>query len=81
MCLCCHSFGLAYSYEKFGITELSIRGSIVRDNFCHFCTKTYVVIPHLNRLDETVQMMGHNICFQCEIRKVISQLSSNTPLI
>ena len=23
--------------------------------------KTYIVIPHLNRLDETVQMRGHNI--------------------
>ena len=25
--------------------------------------KTYVVTPHLNRLDETVQMWDHNICF------------------
>ena len=24
---------------------------------------------HLNRLDKTVQMRGHNIWFQCEIRK------------
>ena len=31
--------------------------------------------PHLNRLDETVQMRGHNIWFRREIRK----LSSNTP--
>ena len=54
---------------------------IIRDNFCHFCIKTYVVTPHLNRLDETVQMMGHNICLQREIRKIIPQLSSNTPLI
>ena len=37
---------------------------IIRDNFCQFCTKTYVVTPHPNRLDETVQMRGHNICFQ-----------------
>ena len=29
-----------------------------------FCTKTYDVTPHLNRLDETVQMRGHNIWFQ-----------------
>ena len=34
---------------------------IIRDNFCTFCIKTYVVTPHLNRLDETVQMRGHNI--------------------
>ena len=37
---------------------------IVRDNFCLFCIKIYVVSPHLNRLIETVQMRGHNIWFQ-----------------
>ena len=26
--------------------------------------QTYDVTPHLNRLDETVQMRGHNICFK-----------------
>ena len=31
---------------------------IIRDNFCEFCIKTYVVTPHLNLLDETVQMRG-----------------------
>ena len=36
---------------------------IIRDNFCLFCIKTYVVTPHLNRLDERVQMRGHNIWF------------------
>ena len=36
---------------------------IIRDNFCKFCIKTFVVTPHLNRLDETVQMRGHNIWF------------------
>ena len=35
--------------------------------------------PHLNRLVETVQMRGHNVQFQCEIRKIIPQLSLNTP--
>ena len=29
---------------------------IIRDNFSLFCIKTEVVTPHLNRLDETVQM-------------------------
>ena len=29
------------------------------DNFCKFCVKIYVVTPHLNRLDKTVQMRGH----------------------
>ena len=30
------------------------------DNFSYFSSKPYVVTPHLNRLDETVQMIGHN---------------------
>ena len=34
---------------------------IIWDNFCQFCTKTYVVTPHLNPLKEMVQMRGHNI--------------------
>ena len=54
---------------------------IIRDNFCLFCIKTYVVTPHLNRLDETVQMMGHNIGYQLEIRKSVPQLLSNTSSI
>ena len=37
---------------------------IIRDNFCQFCKKTYVVNPYWNRLDETVQIRGHNIWFQ-----------------
>ena len=37
---------------------------IIRDNSCQFYTKTYVVTLQLNRLDETVQMRGHNIWFQ-----------------
>ena len=44
---------------------------IIKDNFCKFCINTYVVTPHLNRLDdphlnhlnEMVQMRGHNIWF------------------
>ena len=34
---------------------------IIRDNFCEFCTKSYVVTPHLICLDETVQLTGHDI--------------------
>ena len=34
---------------------------IFKENFCWVCIETYVVTPHLNRLDETVQMRGHNI--------------------
>ena len=37
---------------------------IIRDNFCSFCIKSYVVTPHLNRLDETVQMRGHKVWFR-----------------
>ena len=32
---------------------------IIRNSFCLFCIKTYVVTSHLNRLDETVQMKGY----------------------
>ena len=28
--------------------------------------------PHLNRLDETVQMRGHNLCYSAELSKIIS---------
>ena len=39
---------------------------IVNDNdnwaiIFHLLLKQYVVTPHLNRLDETVQMSGHSI--------------------
>ena len=50
---------------------------IIRDNFCYFCIKTYVVIPHLNRLIETVQMRGHNIIMVSVRNK--KKISSNTP--
>ena len=48
---------------------------IIRDNFCLVYIKTYVVTPHLNRLIETVQMRGHNICFRSKIRKIIIKYS------
>ena len=44
---------------------------ITGDNFCTFCINIYIVTPHLNPLNETVQMRGHNILFQREIRKKI----------
>ena len=31
--------------------------------FSYCSSKPYVVTPHLNRLNETVQVRGHNICF------------------
>ena len=36
---------------------------MIKDIICKFYIKTYIVTPHLNRLDETVQMRGHNIWF------------------
>ena len=45
---------------------------IIRDNFCEFCIEPYVVTPHLNHLDETVQIKGNNIRF--EIKKNYPQL-------
>ena len=36
--------------------------------------KTYVVTPHLNRLNEMVLLMGHNLCFK-EYGKIIPKLS------
>ena len=36
---------------------------IIRDKFCQFCIKTYVVTTNLNRLVKMVQMRGHIILF------------------
>ena len=44
---------------------------IIKDIFCSFCIKTYVVTPHLNCLDKMVQMRGHNIWFGRDIREII----------
>ena len=43
--------------------------------------KTYVVTPHKNRLDETVLMMGHKICFYGEIKLIITKSSQLPRLI
>ena len=37
---------------------------IIRDNFSYFSLKPYVVTPHLNRLNKTVQLKGHNVWFK-----------------
>ena len=39
--------------------------------FPYFSSKPYVVTPHLNRLNETIQMRGHNICLYAELTKII----------
>ena len=37
--------------------------------------------PHLNRLIETVQMKGHNICFYAELTKIIPNYHKILPLV
>ena len=37
--------------------------------------------PHLNRLVETVQMRGHNICFYTEVTKIISNYHQILPYL
>ena len=53
---------------------------IIKDNFSYFSSKPYVVTPHLNRLIETVQMRGHNICFYAELTKIIPNYHQILPL-
>ena len=50
---------------------------IIWDNFSYFPLKLYVVTPHLNRLNETVQMRGHNM-FQCRTKKIYPKISPIT---
>ena len=57
---------------------------MIRENFLSVLYKNLCCDPSSepSRRDaDTVQMRGHNIWFQREIRKIIPQLSSNTPLI
>ena len=80
-CMWYQNLAILREYKKIvAQSELKVKREylvIIRDNFCQFYSKTYVV----NRLIEMVQMRGHNIWFQWEIRKIIPQLSSNTPLV
>ena len=43
--------------------------------FSYFLSKTYIVIPYLNCLGETVQMGGQNVCFYTDITEIYSKLS------
>ena len=49
--------------------------------FSYFSLEPYVVTPHLNRLIETVQMRGHNICFYVESTKIIPYYHKILPRI
>ena len=55
----------------FRLFNLMGRVLVYDDNFSNFSSKLYVVTPHLNRLIETVQLKGHNICFYAELTKII----------
>ena len=50
-------------------TDRALDKRVFDDIFSYFSSKPYVVTPHLNRLIETVQMRGHNICFYAELTK------------
>ena len=51
--------------------ELYIRGVFDdKQKFSYFSLKPYVVSPHLNRLVETVQIRGNNICFMESSQKL-----------
>ena len=52
-----------------------------RNHFSYFSSKPYVLTPHLNRLVETVQMRGQNICFYAELTKNIPNYHQILPLI
>ena len=47
---------------------------VIRDNFCLFGIKTYVVTLHLNRLEETVQMRGNNMVQVRNKRKYLKSI-------
>ena len=53
---------------------------IIRDNFSYFSLKPYVVTPHLNRLNETVQMRGQNM-FLFIINQVIHNYHQICPYL
>ena len=54
---------------------------IIEDNFSYVSMKPYVVTPHLNRRNETIQMRGPNMCFYAELAKIIPTYHQILPLI
>ena len=61
--------------------QSSRQEGVFDDNSSCFSSKPYVVTHHLNRLIETVQMRGHNICFHVELTKIIHNYHQILPLI
>ena len=54
---------------------------IMEGYFFYFSFKPYIVTPQLNRLVETVQTRGHNICLYAELTKIIPNYQQILPLI
>ena len=54
---------------------------IIQKIFSYFTMKTYVVTSLYRRLDETVLMKGHKICFIRGVWAIIAKLSSLPLLI
>ena len=55
---------------------------IIADNFSYFSLKPYVVTPYPSRLDERVQMRGHNVYVNAELTKTgqsSEHMLTNTP--
>ena len=67
------------------MTRYSMQSSrlegVFDDYISYFSWNPYIMTPHLNRLIETVQMRGHNICFYAEFTKIILNYHQILPLI
>ena len=78
-------------YRVYGYVPLRYGENVVRrmgtkhhnnnDNFSCISSKPYVVDLHLNRLIETVEMRGRNICFMHNKQKLSLIVIKILPLI
>ena len=58
-----HTSGFTVYYRTVTNIENTVRAVRSCNSFFYFSAERYVVTPHQNRLNETVQLRGHNICF------------------
>ena len=81
----CHPRQQTGSSQKLSPLEnraLDKRGPLmIIEGKLFFPLKPYVMTPHLNRLNETVQMRGHNICFHSELTKIYPNYQQIVPQI
>ena len=54
---------------------------IIEGYFSYLSFKPYFVALHLNRLVETVQIRGYNICIYAELTKIILNIHQILSLI